>query len=75
MEQRIKKNSVPETVIIYFSEAHGKWVAQEQYVKKSRTGKVIPYTGSVKLIFLDDPEDYEAPEGFKGNIIIEGELE
>jgi hypothetical protein len=29
----------------------------------------------VKLIVLADPEDYRPPEGFRGKILIEGELE
>lgn len=74
--ERTKKNSsVPDLVLIFWDETRGQWVAKEQYVKKSARGTVLPNSGKVKLIPLNNPEDYIPPEGFKGTVLMEGDLE
>ena len=75
LEQAKQKVEVPDLVIIFWDETKNQWIAQEQYVKKNPRGKVIPESGTVKLIPLDRPEDYKPPEGFRGTVINEGILE
>jgi hypothetical protein len=75
LEDRNRNMDLPELVMIYWDDEKNRWIAKEQYVKKSLKGKILPNTGKVKLIVLADPEDYRPPEGFRGKILIEGELE
>lgn len=73
--EQAKKTAVPELVIIFWDDAKGRWIAKEQYARKSVKGGVVPFSGRCKLIPLERPEDYEPPEGFTGTIISEGVLE
>lgn len=73
--EQVTKQPVPELVNIFWDVAKNQWVAQEHYVKKNQKGKIIPFTGRVKLIPLDDPDSYRPPEGFRGTVINEGILE
>ena len=73
--EQVKKEPVPELVNIFWDEAKKQWSAQEQYVSKDQKGKIIPFTGKVKLIPLDDPDSYRPPEGFRGTVINAGILE
>lgn len=75
LEDRNRNMDLPELVMIFWDDEKNRWIAKEQYVKKSLKGKIIPNTGKVKLIPLDDPEDYRPPEGFRGKILIERGLE
>lgn len=76
VEQARKKSDAPDIVTIYQDSMNGGWIAKEQYVKKNLKGKVIPHSGTVKLIPLINPEEYSPPEGFRGTILIgEGDLE
>ena len=76
VEQARKKSDAPDVVMVYRDSVNGGWIAQEQYVKKNLNGKVIPHSGTVKLIPLINPEEYRPPEGFRGTILIgEGDLE
>ena len=75
IEQAKANVNVPDVVIIFWDESEGHWIAKEQYTRKNTKGKVIPYSGKVKLIPLESPEDYKPPEGFSGTIMIEGEIE
>lgn len=74
LEQAMKE-PVPELVNIFWDEGKNQWIAQEQYVSKDQKGKIIPFTGRVKLIPLDDPYSYRPPEGFRGTVINAGILE
>ena len=73
--EQAKKEPVPELVNIFWDEGKNQWIAQEQYVSKDQKGKIIPFTGRVKLIPLDDPYSYRPPEGFRGTVINAGILE
>ena len=73
--EQVTKQPVPELVNIFWDVAKNQWVAQEHYVKKNQKGKIIPFTGRVKLIPLDDPDSYRPHEGFRGTVINEGILE
>lgn len=73
--EQAKKEPVPELVNIFWDEGKNQWIAQEQYVSKDQKGKIIPFTGRVKLIPLDDPDSYRPPEGFRGTVINAGILE
>ena len=75
IEQAKANVNVPDVVIIFWDESEGHWIAKEQYTRKNTKGKVIPYSGKVKLITLESPEDYKPPEVFSGTIMIEGEIE
>ena len=75
VENAKKGVGVPDLVIIFWDESKNQWIAKEHYVKKTFKGKVIPRTGRIKTIPLNDPDEYRPPEGFKGSIIHEGELE
>lgn len=74
IEQAKKNVAAPEVVFIYWDDLKQSWVAKEQYAKRNLRGQVINKTGREKKIMLDCPEDYEVPEGFRGTILIEGEL-
>ena len=74
--EKVKKNTdIPEIVIIFWDEAEHHWIAKEQYIRKSSKGKIIPNTGRTRTIFLDNPDSYVPPEGFKGSILKEGVIE
>lgn len=74
--ERSKKNmNVPEVVFIYWDDNKACWIAKEQYIKKNSKGKPITKTGTVKQIPLEAPEDYTPPEGFRGSILIERDIE
>ena len=75
VENAKKGVGVPDLVVIFWDESRKQWIAQEQYVKKTSKGKVIPRTGRIRTISLNDPDSYRPPEGFKGSIIHERELE
>ena len=75
VENAKKGVGVPDLVIIFWDESKNQWIAKEHYVKKTSKGKVIPRTGRIKTIPLNDPDEYRPPEGFKGSIIHERELE
>lgn len=75
VENAKKGVGVPDLVIIFWDKSKNQWIAQEQYVKKTSKGKVIPRTGRNRFIPLVDPDQYIPPEGFKGSIIHERELE
>lgn len=75
VENAKKGVGVPDLVIIFWDKSKNQWIAQEQYVKKTSKGKVIPSTGRNRFIPLVDPDQYRPPEGFKGSIIHERELE
>lgn len=72
IEHRKKQINVPVVVFIYFDNVKGIWIAQEQYVKMDKKGKVIPRSGTVKLIPLESSSAYHPLTGFKGQIINEG---
>ena len=74
LEQAMKE-PVPELVNIFWDEGKNQWIAQEQYVSKDQKGKIIPFTGKVKRIPLDDPDSYRPPEEFRGTVINAGILE
>ena len=74
VENAKKGVGVPDLVIIFWDKSKNQWIAQEQYVKKTSKGKVIPRTGRNRFIPLTDPDEYRPPEGFKGTIIREGVL-
>ena len=74
VENAKKGVGVPDLVVIFWDESRKQWIAQEQYVKKTSKGKVIPRTGKNRFIPLGDPDEYRPPEGFKGTIIREGVL-
>lgn len=69
LENAKKGFGLPESVIIFWDESEKQWIAKELYVRKSSKGKVIPRTGRIKLIPLNNPDDYRPPEGFRGTII------
>lgn len=69
VENAKKGVGVPDLVIIFWDKSKNQWIAQEQYVKKTSKGKVIPRTGRNRFIPLGDPDEYRPPEGFKGTVI------
>jgi hypothetical protein len=74
VESRNQNKNVPDLVQIYKDDSLG-WIAQETYTKKNSKGGVISKSGNVKRILLTSPKDYEPPEGFKGVIINEGNID
>ena len=75
IENAKKGVGVPDSVIIFWDKSKNQWIAQELYIRKNPKGKVIPRTGKTKLIPLESPDSYKAPDGFRGTIINEGTLE
>ena len=74
IEHLSKHVESPDLVMIYRDPVGGGWVAKETYVKRTVGGKVIPGSGIDRFISLPSPEAYEAPEGFSGAILTEGEI-
>ncbi len=63
LETQTKKKHIPNLILISFNEDYKSWIAKELYGH------------CAKFVKIHDPDDYKAPEGFSGTIIIEGVLE
>ena len=72
VEHSKKDSSIPVLVIVFWDEGKQQWYAKEQYVKTNSKGKILPRTGKTKLIPLESPDSYKAPEGFRGSVLKEG---
>lgn len=70
-----KQPDAPDLVFISWNGKEKCWIAKEQYMKRGLNEKIIPHRVKEKIIRLNDPSDYEPPEGFKGNVYIEGDME
>lgn len=74
VERAMERVEIPSLIIVSYDEENAVWVAQEQYMKRDGKGNVVR-GGYSKLVTVDNLEDYEPPNGFKGTMIVEEPLE